>query len=235
MGESYKNWTLYAKYTQTVYYRLSLSDIIKDLDKIIYLDVDTIVHKDLTELYNLEMGNYYYMGFPAHETGYLEINGTHNFINSGVILINLKELRKMNATKLFVNYYNNFGTKKVDEYLINAVFYNKIKFLPFKYGIPDFEPNPIIASPTVFYNSLNGFCPGTPEDMINGSQNRSITHGAYKKEKWWSRNYDELTDIGKSWIFYASKTHLFDEICEKYSHYKNICDKIKSDNIKNNN
>ena len=129
------------------------------------------------------MGNYCYMGFAAHEVGYLEINGTLNYINSGVKLINLKELRKMKATKLFVNYYNYFGTKKVDEYLINAVFYNKIKFLPFKYGIPDFEQHPIIASPKVFYNNLNGLCPGTPEDMINGSQNRSITHGSYKQNK----------------------------------------------------
>ena len=41
-----------------VYYRLELSNIILDFDKIIYLDVDTLIHKDLTELYNLNMGKY---------------------------------------------------------------------------------------------------------------------------------------------------------------------------------
>ena len=100
MGENYKNWKVYAKYTQAVYYRLSLSDIIKDFNKIIYLDIDTIVHKDLTEFYNLEMGKYCYMGFPSHEIGYLEINGTHNYINSGVMLVNLKELRKKESNKI---------------------------------------------------------------------------------------------------------------------------------------
>ena len=103
MGEKYKNWQVVGKYTPAVYYRLSLSDIIKDLDKIIYLDCDTIVHKDLTELYIIKMGKYCYMGFPGHEIGYMVINGTRNFINSGVLLINLKELRKMKATKLFEN------------------------------------------------------------------------------------------------------------------------------------
>ena len=233
MGESYKNWKVFGMYSTTVYYRLSLSDIIKDLDKIIYLDCDTMVHKDLTEFYNIEMREYYYMGFPGHEIGYMEINGTRNFINSGVMLINLKELRKINATQLFANYYNKFGTKKVDEYLINAVFYNKIKFLPFIYGIPDFQPEWVIRSPTIFYNSLKGFCPGTPEDMINASKNRVITHGAYTGHKWWLKDYYESTDIGKKWYFYATKTHLFDKICEKYRGTKNICDKIKLDIQKN--
>ena len=234
MGEGYKYWDVYGNYTQTVYYRLALSDVIKDLDKIIYLDCDTTVHKDLTNLYNLKMGNYCYMGFPGHEIGYMEINGTRNFINSGVMLVNLKRLREINAPQLFENYYNEFGTKKVDEYLINVIFYDKIKFLPFIYGIPDFEEHHIIGSPTIFYESLNGSCPGTPEDMIKASENRVITHGAYKDIKWWSRDYDELSDIGKKWIFYASKTQLFDEICKKYVNFKKICYKIKLNKLKKN-
>ena len=229
MGDSYKNWKINKKYSQSVYYRLSLSDVIKDVDKIIYLDCDTIVHKDLTELYNLNIENYCYMGFPGHEISKMEINGTRNFINSGVMLINLKQLRKMNATKLFENFYNKFGTKKFDEYLINILFYDKIKFLPLIYGIPDFEPHPIIGSPTKFYKSLKGFYPGTEEDMINSSRNRTITHGAYKPIKWWSRDYNNLTDIGKQWIFYASKTYSFDKICENYKNLNNICNKIKTD------
>ena len=86
-GKKYLNWTYGKHYSPTVYYRLSLSNILKDLDKIIYLDCDTIVHKDLTEMYDIQMNDKYYMGFPAHEISYLVINGTRNFINSGVMLI----------------------------------------------------------------------------------------------------------------------------------------------------
>ena len=88
-----------------IYYRLELSNVITDVDKIIYLDIDTLVHKDLTEFYNIDLGNYYYMGFPAHDLTYTIINGTRNFINSGVMLINLKKLREINATQLYEEYY----------------------------------------------------------------------------------------------------------------------------------
>ena len=80
MGKRYKDWKTSTWYSAAVYYRLSLSDLIKEFDKIIYLDCDTMVHNDLSNLYNIEMGDKYYMGFPAHEISYLEINGTRNLL-----------------------------------------------------------------------------------------------------------------------------------------------------------
>jgi len=229
MGEKYKDWkTDIGYYPITVFYRLSLSDLVKNYDKIIYLDCDTMVHGDLTDFYNIEMGNSYYMGFPGHEVGYLEINGTRNFINSGVMLMNLKMLRKVNARLLFDNYYYTYGTKKVDEYLINVVFYNKISFLPFKYGIPDFEKGQrFVDSPSFFWRSLNGSSNGTEEEMISASNNRVITHGAYRMDKWWIRDYNSLSEIGKKWIFYASKSNVFNDICNEYMQYLSVCSKLK--------
>ena len=227
MENKYLGWTVFGCYSQAVYYRLSLSDILKDLDKIIYLDCDTIVHKDLTELYNINMGDYCYMGFPGHEIGYVEINGTRNFINSGVMLINLKKLREENAPKLYEDYYRKYGTKKVDEYLINVVFYDKIKFLPFIYGIPDFQKLYIIDSPSFFWNTLNGYCNGTEEEMISADVNRCITHGAYMEIKWWWKRYSSLTHIGRRWFYYAYKSNVFGEICNKYFQFKDKCEKIQ--------
>ena len=66
-----------------------MPDLITDRDKIIYLDVDTIVHKDLTDMYNIDMGIYYYMGIPDHDIYNFEFNGKRNFINSGVLLIKI--------------------------------------------------------------------------------------------------------------------------------------------------
>lgn len=228
MGKKYQDWkTNINYYAITVYYRLSLSDLVNNYDKIIYLDCDTMVHSDLTNFYNIEMGDKYYMGFPGFEVSYLEINGTRNFINSGVMLINLKMLRRVNASLLFDKYYHTYGTKKVDEYLINIIFYNKISFLPFEYGIPDFEEgNSIVNSSSFFWKSLNGFSNGTEEEMISASNNRIITHGAYRLDKWWRRSYDSLSKIGKQWIYYASKSNVFNEICNTFIQYQNVCSKI---------
>jgi lipopolysaccharide biosynthesis glycosyltransferase len=228
MGKKYKDWKTNRYYSKAVYYRLSLSDLVKNFDKIIYLDCDTMVHNDLTNLYNIEMGNRFYMGFPGLEVRSLIINGTRNFINTGVMLINLKMLRKVNASLLFDKYYYTYGTKKVDEYLINIIFYNQISFLPFEYGIPDFEKGKKgLCSPSKFWKAFKGYSNGTEEEMILASNNRIITHGAYTLHKWWRRNYNSLSEIGKKWIYYASKSNVFNEICKTFKQYKTDCSKFK--------
>ena len=230
MGNKYSNYGTLEYKSVAVYYRLELSDIIKNVDKIIYLDIDTIVHKDLTEMYNIDMGNYYYMGFPDHDLTFRKFNGTRNFINSGVMLINLKKLREVNAPKLFQDYYSKHGSKKEDEYLINAVFYDKIKFLPLKYGIPDFGAGSYFTpSPSGFWRSFGGFVNFTKEDMKNASKNRAITHNCYEHKKWWKRKYHRLTNIGKQWLFYAAKSNAFDDICKKYNQFERHCERIKNE------
>ena len=55
MGNKYSNYPCGYNKSASIYYRLELSDLITDVDKIIYLDGDTIVHKDLTAMYNIDM------------------------------------------------------------------------------------------------------------------------------------------------------------------------------------
>lgn len=225
LKDKYKNWKIDGYYHFSTYYRLSLSDLVTDFDKIIYLDCDTLIHKDLSEMFNLEMNDYYYMGIPNLEIGQLVINGTKNFIGAGVMLINLKKLRKENAPNLFEEYYNIHGTKKNDEYLINVVFYNNIGFLPLKFGLPDFDKNKFTVKN--FYKAFNGNLNIKLRRFIIASKNPSITHNNYTIKKWWSQDYNSLTKIGKKWIFYASKSNTFFDVCQKYKQYKDICSLIK--------
>ena len=200
------------------------------MDKIIYLDADIIVHKNLTDLYNLDMGNYYYLGFPGNDLVKFEFNGTRNFINSGCMLVNLKKLREVNASMLFQDFYKKHGTEKYDEYILNGLFYNKISFLPLIYGIPDFGFTcPLTSSPKYFLSRYNNYINYTVEDMEYASKNRIITHGWYELKKFWDYNYDRLTDIGKQWLFYASKSNVFDEICQKYNQFEPQCLKTKNE------
>ena len=228
MGDKYKKYkTSYYK-SVTVYYRLDLSNLITDVDKLIYLDVDTIVHKDLTEFFNIDMGKNYYMGFPGIDLTFREFNGTRNFINTGVILINLKKLREVNAPILFQEYYNKYGTKKVDEYLINAVFYDKVAFLPLIYGIPDFGAGEkITRTASHFLHSFQNLTNFTVSDMEYAHKNRVITHNCYDLTKWWMRRYHQLTNVGKQWFFYASKSNAFDDICKEYHQFEKHCERIK--------
>ena len=222
LKDKYKGWITHRYYDISTYYRLSLSDLVFDFDKIIYLDCDTLVHKDLSEMYNLEMNNYYYMGIPNMEIGLMEINGTRNFIGAGVMLINLKELRRLNATNLFVQYYNAHGTKKVDEYLINVVFCRNIGFLALKFGLPDFHTS--LFSVETFYKKFRGHLKMPLEEFIKASKDPSITHNNYTLKKWWTHHFSSLSNIGKKWIFYASKSNILSDVCQEYTKYKEICD-----------
>ena len=47
----------------STYYRLALHDKLPNINKIIYLDGDTLLFEDLTELINLNMNGYYILGF----------------------------------------------------------------------------------------------------------------------------------------------------------------------------
>ena len=91
--------------TRPAYYRLALPILLPNINKIIYLDGDTITLIDLKEMYDIDMDNYYYKGF----LDYLKdsFNPNNNlYLCSGVLLINLEELRKdgmVNKTYKFMN------------------------------------------------------------------------------------------------------------------------------------
>ena len=175
------------------------------------------------------MGKFYYMGFPGLDLVNYQFNGTRHFINSGVMLINLKKLREINSTNLFEEYYIKYGSRKEDEYLINAVFYDKISFLPLIYGIPDFGAGSYFTlNPFHFLRKFRNLINYTKYDIESASLNRVITHGCYERKKWWKRKYDNLTNIGKQWLFYASKTNVFDDICQNYDQFEQECEKLKS-------
>ena len=86
-------------------YRLMISSVIpNDIDRVIYLDSgDTIVHRDIKDLWNIDVFNYPlaavtestigtpYPYNPVCRDGFVE---PENYFNSGVLLLNLGRLRK---------------------------------------------------------------------------------------------------------------------------------------------
>ncbi|MDR1434731.1 glycosyltransferase family 8 protein [Candidatus Endomicrobiellum devescovinae] len=84
--------------------RLLAPKYLKDINKVIYLDIDIVVNKSLKELYDMEMGSYYFAGvidtvktkdnFKNEIWDKFNMYEVKDYINSGVLLINLKEIRK---------------------------------------------------------------------------------------------------------------------------------------------
>ena len=137
-----------SRITEQAYYRLMAADILPEkYDKCIYLDIDTIVNFDISEFYNIDLEDNYVAGvrapgyrydvFPSNWNQFysekIGIPSIKQYINSGVIMLNLKKIREDNLTPtLCEEAQKNYPT--TDQDVINKVFYNKIKLLPFYYN-----------------------------------------------------------------------------------------------------
>ena len=139
-----------ARYLTTqAYYRYSLGELIPNINKIIYLDSDTICFTDLSEFYNLNFGGKIILGRLMRY--YKSTNNKYFTINTGILLLNLEKMRKIKLEKQIINILNNgFGYNKtlskihhdpgtdiltLDQALINIYFYKITGFFPPKYNV----------------------------------------------------------------------------------------------------
>lgn len=128
MDERYKGLNTIGalKWSTAIYYRLRLPDLLTNEKKILYLDCDTLIYKDLTELYNYNINGKYF-------TGMLEPrNEIKNYINTGVMLFNLEELRQGNIIKKIEEYLfkHNFKLTLPVNDSLNRVCHEKNGYFP---------------------------------------------------------------------------------------------------------
>ena len=98
-------------YSKTTYFRLFIADMFPEYDKAIYIDSDTIVQGDISELYNTDCGEMW-LG-ACHEQAMVQTDnyGTyaeqvvgvsrHNYFNAGMLLINCEQIRNYSVLKKF--------------------------------------------------------------------------------------------------------------------------------------
>lgn len=128
--------------TKMGYSRLLIADLLKDVDKIIYLDCDTIVLSSLKELFETNLDGYYIAA--AEDTGQIfnsKFYGSfykqfNPYVNSGVLLINLEYWRKNNILPELTDSIkqNKENFMFGDQDAINFVFKGKIKIIDFFYN-----------------------------------------------------------------------------------------------------
>ncbi len=130
--------TLFDKFSLTIsyitketYFRYLIADLLSDVDKVLYLDGDTIVNGNISELFDIDLSGYYCAGSRdifIEEIGHkqhLGLKGT--YINAGVILFNLNEIRASDAVEKLFEISNNREHRFQDQDAINIVFNGKIK------------------------------------------------------------------------------------------------------------
>jgi lipopolysaccharide biosynthesis glycosyltransferase len=117
------------KITIHAYYRFSLGELLKNLNKTIYIDTDTIVYKDLTNFYNINFDGKVILGQQT-----IGNRKGHNSINTGVLLMNLLEMRTIKFEQKVLKIIKKMEIFNFhDQTLLNRYFKKYIGFFPPEY------------------------------------------------------------------------------------------------------
>lgn len=115
-----------ARYPTSVYFRLFLADLIPvNVEKILYLDIDTVTIGPLCQLFELESDPHPIAVAPDSNVVRpdLGLGSEGTYFNSGVMLINLKQWRKQKVTENAIQYLAKNPEKILfhDQDALNAV------------------------------------------------------------------------------------------------------------------
>lgn len=116
-----------------------IPEIMSHCDKLIYLDGDIIVKRDLSVLYNYGLGEAYAgvvrdMPQVLYEKQIFGKKYGRGYFNSGVMLLNAKKMRKDNITQKLIETKKTIESKLQDQDVFNEVFGEDIRQLPIKYN-----------------------------------------------------------------------------------------------------
>lgn len=131
--KTYKNIGTHSYLSLPAFYRLKLPSILKDIDKVLYLDCDIIVNSSLQELYNTNIKNFYaaaVVDIATKSSGYVpKLDKGNLYFNAGVLLLNLEKMRTDNVEEKFEKYtIDNIATIRVgDQEILNKVCQGNIK------------------------------------------------------------------------------------------------------------
>lgn len=130
------------------YYRIFLADILPDVDRIIYLDADTLLTGDLTELWRTDLeGNF--LAACLDERAYMKkvfsvLNPRRReYFNSGVLVFDLCLFRKYKTINDFLDFLVDTADlyELGDQDALNLYFLDAVKLLDssWNYGVPSYK------------------------------------------------------------------------------------------------
>ncbi|MBQ7699528.1 MAG: 1-acyl-sn-glycerol-3-phosphate acyltransferase [Clostridia bacterium] len=191
-------------YSKTTYYRLYIAELYPEYSKVIYIDSDTVVQGDISELYNTDIGDCFVGA--CHEQAMVQTEefgkyvesvvgiNRHNFFNAGLLLINCDEFRAHLVLDKFIHYLNtyNFVVTQDEDYL-NLICKDHVYWLDQRWNTEVF-----------------GEIPYPPEEA-------KMIHYIMVNKPW---HYDDCR-MGDIFWAYAKETAVYDEIKAILDNYTN--------------
>jgi lipopolysaccharide biosynthesis glycosyltransferase len=205
--------------TVQAWFRIKLPDMCQDLDKILYLDCDTLILGNLEELFNTNLEGKYFAGVKDvwGVDKYCKRLNMHSgvYVNSGMLLFNAKYCREEKFFEKIVEFASNNAKiiEFCDQDSINKIGdENKVVLHP-KFNFMD----------TWWRGGYYEFDGQEEQEYLEAKENPVIAHltglkPAFKgcgnkfKERWWE---------------YAKQTNIYDELIKDYENSKEPTEPLK--------
>ena len=116
--------------TYMVLIRAAYSKIFPELDRILSIDMDTVVNENISDLWDLDLTDYYLAAVEEQELSQKE----GSYINMGVAMLNLKKIREDKKDDELINALNNYWYRYKEQDCFNEIFHGNILILPSDYN-----------------------------------------------------------------------------------------------------
>lgn len=213
----------------STYFRFFIPQIFATYSKVIYLDSDIIVNKDISQLYNIELGNNLIGAsqdiamllmrrkesfWQANVTEKLKLQTPDLYFQAGVLVYNIPAMTEANTSaKLFQTLHDLGKPAMVDQDVLNVVCQGRVTYFEnewnFNWHLEFDEENPAYFILASAYNNYK-----------KAQKDPAIIHYASAKKPW---NQPELSLAGEFWK-HARQTPFYETLIHRL-----ICHTIEAE------
>jgi lipopolysaccharide biosynthesis glycosyltransferase len=179
------------------YYRFFIPEILPDDEKAVYIDCDTIVERDIGELYDEKIESYFIAGTrdadnaalyyvkqdrKQYSDEVLELTVPYDYFQAGVIVMNLELFRQTFSTKFLLDTAMERNWNFHDQDVLNYLCKGKVKIIDYAWNfVFDLEEswkrsvNVIAKAPHFVY-----------EEYMKARENPKVIHFSWNNKPWHS-------------------------------------------------
>ena len=153
-------------FTLTIYFRLFIPSMFPQYDKGIYIDSDVVLTDDIAKLFDIDIGENYIGAcndlsiadippLVAYTEKAVGVNAKE-YINSGVLLMNLKKMRDDDLEGHFLALLNEYHFDSIapDQDYLNAMCNGKIYYLEEKWDTMPNDAKPMLTETSLIHYNL---------------------------------------------------------------------------------
>ncbi len=208
--EKYSLKSNLAHVTNATFYRYIIPDVLKEYDKVIYLDTDMVINTDIAELYSEDVGNCYFgachcsivmqevalahkniacLEMPSYfkKIGFDDI--CKDYFNAGVLIFNNKLMREDNLSSKMLEIAQNGKFIHSGQDPMNIAAKGKVKFLNMSWNLETWAPtdeDSISYIPENHYKEYIAALENTPNIIHYASFVKPwLDPGSFLAEYWW--------------------------------------------------